>query len=1514
MKFGRRRYVVALLVVLVVVSAYWVYGQRRSPISGEVSEFISEYEELLGRGTKLDRAQKRRVKRLEEQFMAANVTDGDRERVVGLTTSMMRYNEHNKAYLWLWLDVLSAHLGVDSLRGAWDRFQEILGHGVGRQRSSSREQIDFLQHLVAFFDHGQLGAMLAFEWSTPQWADYRLVTVPDLGYRFEGVDLHLRSSQDSLVITGTSGTYYPFSQKWVGRGGRSGWQRSGYSLDSVFAELGSYEIDMRRDQYRVDTVQLRHPEYFDRPLGGSLFDRLSPASDSLSIQVPEFTSFERSLAIRDLMEGVDFKGGVVVQGSRLIGVGTPVEPVLFDLKLEDRTFLHVETQRMAFKPKAISSDHAEVTIYLGKDSLYHSGLYFEYSLESEYLRIRSSDLMVTRSPLYSSYHGMTIFFDELAWRQGDSLMTIGPRLGTQGATAVFQSNNYFDREEFDRMMGMDNFHPVLSLSRYSKSLGGETHFGVDGYAQYIRKPTQATLGILMQLAVDGLLLYDSETRSVQLLPRLFNMVKARGGHADYDAIRFSSTVQGRENNATINLNNFELSVNHVSPIQVSKTSGVQVRPRNNFVRLGGDRNLAFDGSVDVGQFHFQGDSMVFDYETFTIEMKNVSALNMEFPTGERDFTGRVDRRYVQSTMRNLTGQVYIDDPGNKSGTNRHEEYPYFESTQPARVYYDAPNIGSGAYSADTFYFEVDPFVFHNLSNYEPKDLVFSGTMYPGGVLEPFADSLSLRPDNSLGFVHAVADEGMPIYNGKGMFYNNLDLSNSGLRGAGRVTYRNTTLQSEGFNFFPDSLTGLSTKFAIAAQTGANEFPAVEGTQFMIHWVPKEDELRASTVEDPFSLYAKEVAFKGTLVVRPDGLGGYGEVDMSKARMQATDFTFLRNSLRADSMGLSLAVVGSSDSLAFRSDGVRGRVDYAARQGVFEPVSGGFVGGQFVTIGYGVYADRLRWPIDADELHIETSGVQQAVTDGRFQVRHPAGLDSVLPVGSVFYSTVPKEEGLYFLSPTGKYFLRYPRLYADSVDHVLTADAVVYLPERTAEVMPTDRLLPFRKVKMRIGAPQKYHEVYDVDVRVFGANAYGGRGRINYVDNQDSVTPLRLDTILVRHDDSLGYYSHGQGKIEHGDSLMLSERFAFVGKVSVDGYTPHYAFEGGVLPLVGCGVAGQYTRFSNRLDPSDLRFPLTVPANALDTSAQLIAGSVLAYDSIHVYPSFMSYKSSFGDKGFSSPSGFMTYESRTGFFVVQDSVLFDDAGAKGRRVAFDPHLCRVITEGPIELPFRLGRPTLEAVGTLTQSRQDSSVLLRAFMELDFFFNSDLFSKIAGSLAGNATLAAVDYKQPVVQQGLRYGLDSAAFAKVKNQVDLFGKLDDPLKEFDAAFTLADMAMRWDQGRRSLVSMGTLGIGQINGIAVNRRVNGFLEVNRRYTGDHFILYLEPSPGEYYLFVQTGGTLYFSASDQEMLRVINELKAKKRRQPTAKGEPEFEYMVGSSEQIAKAQQRYRELQQYHL
>lgn len=1482
-------------------------AQRRADyFSEESTKFPAELRKLVYAGDKLSKEQRQTLEQFE-QLWAQDAFDASvKGEVVQLSNAMEHRMLSNRPYFRLWMEILLEYMQNADLAGEFAQLRAMLRVVLDDRQIVQSRQMELLKDYYFILRAGGVHTARTFTWQTRGGESEVQQDARGLWVDYRNVDLLCKQGEDSIVLFNTSGRYNPLSLRWEGHGGEVRWLRSGFSADTVNAQLGGYRIEMRRSEYEADSVTFTNREYLNAPVRGRLVDKLLVNPGGQMILYPMVETYGSGYEVRSPLEGVSFHGGVIMQGDRLIGTGTPEEPLRFEMERDDSVLIKVLTRRMAFSEASMESDYARVTIYLRGDSLFHSGLRFSYNNKDQVVRIRPSNLKITRAPMYSSYHRMIIYFEELSWKLGDEKMIFGPQFGSTRGQAYFQSDEYFKEERFDAMMGQDAQHPLSALAGAAAAYGGRT-VPIDFVGRIIGASAVDTRRLLMELAVQGYVIYDVEAQRVTLLDRVYSDIDARFKRKDYDAIEFSSTVGKGMANAVLDLDSADLEVYSVARVAVSDSQNVSITPRGRYVRLKRNRDFQFDGVVNVGMFTFMGDSLEFNYANYSLDLKSVDRVSMRFITDSLDYTGRRAQDRVRSDLEELTGYVLIDKPDNKAGLVRNANYPVFTSTKPSKVYYNKPNADGASYSKEKLYFEVDTFTFRNMNTFGRKDIEFSGRMESGGMLENFGDTLRLMPDKSLGFIKKTPPEGMPLYGGKARFYDNIMLSNQGLMGDGRLEYKTSTTEAHNFIFYADSMYARSTSFKLEQEDSSmNSVPDVLGGQHRIRWVPGEDQFWVYQGPEAFHMYRREADFSGDIVLTSKGLEGRGTVEMRKAKMTSDQFVFRRRDWLSEAMSIRF-YAEADNSAAFSSDSVKGAVDYDSRSGNFNSVMSS-IAGNLDALQYKVYADTLQWPIDRDEIVISTAGLQEAVAKGKFKPPRYLDLDS-MPLGSVFYSVRPGEDSLYFMSSTATYRFSNPHLLAEGVKYVLSADAQIMVPNLHVDVKVQERMLPFSGSTIYADAQKQTHRMYDAYVEVRGGNSYAGKGKMDYASDYSKLQQLLLDSIYVAPIDGV-LRTQAYSQVDSAADFHLNSRFTFVGKVTVDANEPLLHYRGGARPLYSCGLMeGRLLSFSSRLAADSLFIPYGPRAQGVE-GARLVSGTTLDYINTSPYTAFVSASRDVQDSELYPVEGYLTYDQKKGRFLVGDAGVFQRPDTVLRRVELDPAECRLFMEGELSLPYDFAQVSAYATGRLAQDVRDSSVSGRLFVDLDFFMNGDALKQMADDLAGRETLENVDQRQEVFLTGLRKRLPYKSFAPLREQIELFGATKEPVKGLRSTLSLCDVQLSWDRFSRSFVSVGQLGLGAVNGQYVGKQVNGYFEMTKRFGGDYFVLYIEPSPGEYYLYQFTGETMYLVSSNAAFMETINKQKASKRRKKADKSGRKYIYTVGTMTELELAQKRYRELQ----
>ena len=107
---------------------------------------------------------------------------------------------------------------------------------------------------------------------------------------FSDVDLTCSSDGGKIVTFSTSGSYFPYSYKIIGKGGKMDWSQQGLSSDSIYVILDGYSLDVRTAAIQADSVLFTNKLMFSFSLKGSFVDKITRGKQAENY--PKFV-FER---------------------------------------------------------------------------------------------------------------------------------------------------------------------------------------------------------------------------------------------------------------------------------------------------------------------------------------------------------------------------------------------------------------------------------------------------------------------------------------------------------------------------------------------------------------------------------------------------------------------------------------------------------------------------------------------------------------------------------------------------------------------------------------------------------------------------------------------------------------------------------------------------------------------------------------------------------------------------------------------------------------------------------------------------------------------------------------------------------------------------------------------------------------------------------------------------------------------------------------------------------------------
>lgn len=1319
--------------------------------------------------------------------------------------------------------------------------------------------------------------------------DYKFVVDDDVKIQFKEITLTCYANRDSIKIEKASGYYLPVSNTWKGNSGVVTWERAGLNRDEVYATLKNYSVKLNRADYEVDSALFTHTGYFDHPLLGHLVDKVMKLKGPSSALFPQFQSYQNNFNLPGIYENIDYEGGVSMQGQALLGSGTEEQPARLKMFNEDTLFMELKSKIFVFNPLKVSSGNTSMTIFISEDSIYHPDLLFSYYVDRKEVTLVRTQEYTSQSPFYNSYHKLDMNFDQITWHVGDRKLFFKAIHGSAIGNANFQSVQLFDWKIYERLRYYEEIHPVVALKNYSESINSEYFRGVN-FADYRRKPYHQVQQQLMELSYHGYIFYNTTTDMVHIRPKLYEHIYASVKRVDYDVINIESTTNAPLENASLDLRTYDLVINGSPQVQVSTAQNVAISPSGGQIVMKRNRSFQFDGRIDAGLFTFHGSNFFFDYDNFGINLQNVDSAKIRVAVGYDDF-GRAVLGNVQNLIEHVTGELKIDDPGNKSGAKEFAQYPIFDSRERSYVFYDDPLIQKGVYNRDNFYFELDPYVIDSLDNFNKDDMKFKGKLVSAGIFPDISESIvSLQDDMSLGFEHELPPGGLPLYGGKGRFYDEIRLSNKGLKGKGKLDYITSTSRSEEFFFFPDSVNATANEFIIKKKTSGVQFPKTSCVGNYIHWEPYNEVLYAYKRNTPFTMFNDTTTLTGDLELRPKGLTGHGKMDFRSAELTSNRFSYLADVFAADTADFYLKSL-HANIFTVMTENVNARVDFKNKMGDFT-ANDPYTLVEFPENEYISFLDHFEWYMEKHEL---------VMTATKTTPVGVAQIDTLEPVGPKYISIHPDQDSLSFISPMAVYNYSENIINASKVKYIKVADAKVYPFEGNVVVEVEAKMRTLKNATVIANNTTRFHTIHSARIDVFGRYDYNGSGYYDYVDENDKVQEIFFNKIYV----DTGINTAASGSILIESNFTLSPDYYYQGNVFLYAKKEYLTFKGATRVVQYCDTANKnWLYFESEINPDYIYIPISINPKDINFK-DIYQGLYLCNDSIHIYPSFFGKRKFHSDKYIVTADGLMYFDKAKGAFkIAHKNKLFNES-LEGNFVSYDRENCVFYGDGDVSLNVEFGQIKLKTVGDVTHDSREDTTLFNLMMGLDFYFSEEAIMALALDVDSGPELDPVDMTSTRYIKGLRQWVGNDKAQNMLDDLTLYGEFQEVPEELQMTLILSDVKMFWDQRSLSYISYGPIGIGSIGSTQVNKYVKGVIQVQRKRTDDLFDIYLVVDDNIWYYFGYSRGVLQALSSSNTFMGHIRALKKKHRRLKVPKNETSYIYMFAPTQRMGQFLQR---------
>jgi len=1295
-------------------------------------------------------------------------------------------------------------------------------------------------------------------------------------------------SGDSTVIFSTRGRFYPETNLFYGDGGQITWERLNIPAGQVYVKLNHYKLDLSKSAYAIDSVNLVDKRYFTEPLIGLIENKIHPGVAPEVAGYPRFTSYELRNRIKNIYPGMDYEGGFSLQGLKVLGTGLPSQKSVLSVFNNQKLLLRLASTYFSFRPDQARGINTEASIYLETDSIYHPGLLFQYNGKQKEISLIRDGQGLSPSRFLNTYHDFDLNVEMIRWRTGDNSMTMTGLPGTTENRASFESADFFNIDRYNEILIADKMHPVAAVKQCADYYYSRT-YTLGELAKFMEKPQHLVEEMLLRLSFLGFVRYNSETMMVEVQERAYDFLKKNAGLQDYDVIRFESVHQQPQANAILNLVDNHLKVFWIRSIELSQTRRVTIFPANQTIEILKGRDILFDGEVQGGLIHFYGQQFRFHYDDFSIRLGKVDQIRMQVYEKLAKKNEVPLLANVTSVIENTRGVLKIDEPTNKSGLKVQEfpEYPILQTDTNAYVYYDQKEILNGVYPRKTFNFNISPFTLKGLNGYSFSDsLIFPGLFITADIFPPLELALRHQTDHSLGFeTLKTPEEGYPVYKGKGQFFNSIAMSKAGLKGSGRLEYLNSTLISDDFLFLPDRVNTMTTLFAVNKDTTAAGNPKTNGQQMSVKWYPGSDKLVAQGTREPLSMYGNG-KFDGELSLEPGALTGKGTIRFNGYSITSNKFKFFQDSYESldgvlrifrDSTAQKAdpTLVNDSSNLLVASQ-FNGLVDVGNQKARFEP-AGKDSRVEFTQNRFEGKPTVFNWDIANGQLNLEEVKFRMA--------RNPS-------------------DSLNFRSGIADFAVKDQSIFAHSVDYIDVADVRVFPADRSLVIRQDAKIDSLMQATIVSRDTTLVHRITNATVTIIDQKKYNAKGFYQYRDVAGRDFFIAFSDIQP---DKNGI-SFGKGMIPVENNFSLSPAFKYYGSVEWNNNERFLLFDGQTQLSHACpNITLQWIRFTSRIYPGSVSIPIdSITTN--DQNERLFKGFFLSNQPVELYSTFVGPHTRYSDQPLISAYGWLWYDEPKGQYKLASAEKKADPEADGPMLSLDADGCLTEAKGPLTLGVDLGQVKLNGAGRLIHDLRKDSVRGSVILTLDFFFDPKILDFMTKSINNAAGLEPVNYSDPAFRDAFKDLLGRTKGKELLDQISLIGKWRKIPDELLHTMVFTDVRFKWNPETGSYQSTGKIGIGNIMGEPINKKVNGFIEIMHRRGGDALTLYIEIDRQNYFFLTYSRGVMQCVAGPgfEKFNTMIRGSSEANRRQKTAPGEAEYQYYIGTYAQVSEFLRRF--------
>jgi len=1149
-----------------------------------------------------------------------------------------------------------------------------------------------------------------------------------------------------------------------------------------------------------------------------------------------------------------FKSGVTIEGSKLSTKNIAEEDSELKILLKNNKFLKFKSKDFLIADSKIFSKRTYFGFYDMKDSLYHSLIELNYDLQTNNIELLNLDGPLKQTPFYSTYFQVEINADVFNYVIGEDNMDFKILIAPNQRPLTVYSTKYFSNNNLNTLTDLDGTNILKVVYGYYKKTK-RTDFYLPDLAYYYKlKPTSLEGGIV-ELWRNGFLSYDASVGLIKVMPKLRHYFLSHLKKSDYDEMYLESLSETSKN-LKYNLLSNEMFLEGVQEIILSKKNNIIVYPKDGTVKLLKNRNIKSLGNISVGKFDFTGVDLIFDYSLFKLQLLEIDTLRILSKTNSKD-----NYNYLY----NIGGDLFINHPKNKSSLKMLPNFPYFISAKSTRVYFDMPDEYGVEYDS-SFYFSISQFRIDSLDKASLPKFEFEGTFYSNNILEPLDAKLITMPDNSLGFIKELDDDGLPAYNNKTIINNILQMDSSGLYVKGNFMYETTSIFSEKIRLFPDSIQGYMDKGFMSNGQMSNfkkQFPSMEINNVdFVYYNNKDDYLHLiydSLKKSTVSAYDKKSYIYGDVFISPSEVISEGALLTDGAILKSHSFSYSKSEIFSEETSIiynpyessNEVLISSAVSLSYNLDkkilGLSS--SYYDTENFILPYSS-------ITTSF----SNLYWDIQNQKIVFENIDNESDASE--------------------FYSTNENFTNLNFISSRGTFDIRSKVLLLEGVPEIQIADAFIIPDKGEVTIFENSEILPLKNAELILDTLSEYHKFIKSNVDIISKSKFEGRGIYEYINFDDDTFEIPFSSFELKEFDGKDVNSFSStysfGLVDKSSPILMEPGFGFYGKIELVANNEKLLFNGEIIPSeIENFNASQAISYSGYFTPGD-ELALSISNDDNDFTAAISKTD----DGL-----FFNFFSNLIEKRslvFFNPSGELSYDSYNKQYLIEPLEKTNEEVYNGNSLLYSPNDGSFAFEGSVDLIDN--EPNFNILSSISATVDPDSfnISSEAFIVVD--------ANIRKSVINNLGIEFVDIIEMVggalahdnEQEVLNRLSDIIGFEKTLQHESIILNeyrsiaLADPI--LNSLFVITNSQLNWSSKHSAWYNNSSINLSNIGINDINAAIDGFLEV--KYLSEDFFefnIFLQPSPEFWIFFSYDGGILRTHSSIESYNSDITEIGATK-------------------------------------